>query len=119
MTLVVMIAGTCWGGQGEAQPRQSALRYRVAYATYFGGSEWEQPREVIPLSPDGAKLVYSTYIGGAGSELIRGLAVTAAGEVYLAGNTNSDDLPFMPRGAAQPRRKGGHDGIIIKLTPVR
>ena len=32
------------------------LRYRIAYATYLGGSTWDQAREVIPY-PDGSVLV--------------------------------------------------------------
>jgi len=83
----------------------------------FGGGQDDAVLAV--LSPDGSKLVYATYIGGPGRDLIRGLAVTKTGEVYLAGNTNSDRLPLISRSAAQPKRKGGHDGLIIKLAPVR
>ena len=83
----------------------------------FGGGQDDAVLAV--LSADGSRLVYATYLGGSGRDLIRGLAVTPAGEVYLAGNSNSDDLPFITRGALQPKRKGGHDGIFIKLTPVR
>ena len=71
------------------------------------------------LSGDGSRLIYATYVGGSGRDLVRGLAVTARGEIYLAGNTDSDDLPFISRGAVQPKRKGGHDGIVLKLAPVR
>ena len=83
----------------------------------FGGGRDDAVLAV--LSADGSKLIYATYLGGSGVELIRGLAVTAAGEVYLAGNSNSDDLPFIDRSALQPKRKGGHDGILIKLAPIR
>jgi len=83
----------------------------------FGGGQDDAVLAV--LSGDGSRLVYATYIGGSGSELIRGLAVTETGQIYLAGNTNSDDLPFISRGAVQPKRKGGHDGLIIKLVPAR
>jgi hypothetical protein len=84
--------------------------------TYAGGGS---DAVLAVISADGSKLVYATYIGGKGDDLIRGLAVTPAGEIYLAGNTNSDDLPFISRDAAQPKRKGGHDGFIIKLAPAK
>ena len=71
------------------------------------------------FSADGSKLIYATYIGGSGDDLIRGLAVTKDGKVFLAGNSDSDDLPFISPRAVQPKRKGEHDGIIIKLTPHR
>jgi len=90
---------------------------RDALQPTFGGGQGDAVLAV--LSGDGSKLLYATYIGGSGGDLIRGLAVTKRGEIYLAGNTNSDDLPFISRSAAQPKRKGGHDGIIIKLAPVR
>ena len=32
------------------------LRYGIAYATYLGGSEWDQAREAMP-GPDGSVLV--------------------------------------------------------------
>jgi len=233
---VILIAGNaCLGGAAGPGAPERASRYRVEYATYFGGSEWEQPREIIPLADgsaviggqtsssdlpvtegapqakyageppgtghggiyggdcflakldptagrivfctfwggsrqeratygfdvdsagnlvvatacrshdapttkgsyqpkygggrsdvllgklaaDGRRFLWCTYFGGSGRDLIRGLAVTKSGEIYLAGNTDSDDLPFIRRGALQPKRKGGHDGIIIKLAPVR
>jgi uncharacterized protein (TIGR03437 family) len=43
------------------------------------------------LSPDGSSLLYSTYFGGAHSS-ISAVAVDAAGNVYLGGNTNSSDF---------------------------
>jgi uncharacterized repeat protein (TIGR01451 family) len=38
-------------------------------------------------------LVYSTYLGGSQDEQVSGLAVDAAGNVYVAGSTNSRDFP--------------------------
>jgi len=83
----------------------------------FGGGQDDAVLAV--LSGDGSRLIYATYVGGSGRDLVRGLAVTARGEIYLAGNTDSDDLPFIRRSAVQPKRKGGHDGIVIKLAPAR
>ena len=70
------------------------------------------------FSADGAKLLYSTYLGGSGDDLIRTVALGPGGEVYLAGNSNSDDFPITA-GAAQRKPKGKHDGVIIKLEPAR
>lgn len=39
-------------------------------------------------------LTYSTYLGGSGAELGRGVAVDSAGNMYLAGQTASTDFPF-------------------------
>jgi len=48
---------------------------------------------VTKLNPTGSALVYSTYLGGSNFEWGRGLAVDAAGNVYVAGQTKSSDFP--------------------------
>ena len=69
------------------------------------------------FSPDGAKLLYATYLGGKGGELVRSLALGPSGEVYLVGKTASDDFPITP-GAAQTKRRGDLDAFIVKLVPL-
>ena len=70
------------------------------------------------FSPDGAKLLYATYLGGSGEDLIRCVALGRDGTVYLLGNSSSNDFPVSAR-AAQKKIKGNHDGVVIKLLPVR
>ena len=43
-------------------------------------------------------LVYSTYLGGSGDEQAGGIAVDTAGNVYLAGSTDSTDFPLTTLG---------------------
>lgn len=71
------------------------------------------------LSPDGSKLLYATYIGGAGEDLLRSLALLPNGDVVLIGKTGSDDFPKPASTSAQPRRKGQVDAFALKLTPAR
>jgi hypothetical protein len=59
---------------------------------------------------------YVTYLGGAGDEIIRGVAIGADGAVHLAGRTDSPDFPTTP-GALQPNHAGDADGFIVKLVP--
>src|SRR5207245_1095487 len=61
---------------------------------------------VTKLNPTGAALVYSTYLGGTGGEQGFSIAVDAAGNAYVTGNTFSTNFPTTA-GAFQPRFGGG------------
>ena len=45
------------------------------------------------LDPSGSQLVFSTYLGGSGSDQASDIALDRAGNAYLSGNTNSPDFP--------------------------
>jgi hypothetical protein len=71
------------------------------------------------LSADGSRLLYATYLGGKGDELVRSVALGPKGEVYLVGNTSSEDFPVTP-GAVQTKYGGGTgDAFVVKLVPTR
>lgn len=68
---------------------------------------------VAKLSPDGKRVVYSSYLGGSGgASPLQGaddgvaIAIDGAGSAYVAGFTRSYDLPTTP-GAFQPVIGGG------------
>jgi hypothetical protein len=52
-------------------------------------------------------IVYSTFIGGNGSDWVNGVAVDAIGRVFLVGQTNSSDLPALVSGSPG-------SGVILK-----
>lgn len=60
---------------------------------------------VAKLNPSGSALVYSTYLGGSGSDAGSGIAVDAAGDAYVTGPTSSADFP-VTAGAFQTTRPG-------------
>jgi hypothetical protein len=59
----------------------------------FGQDENCEDVYVARLTPDGAALGYSTYLGGHTVDEARGLAVDEDGRAYVAGYTSSDDFP--------------------------
>jgi len=61
--------------------------------------------------------VYSTFLGGAGEDAIKGLAIDAAGIAYVTGSTSSDNFPVVA-GAYQATRRGGLDAFVSKLNPA-
>lgn len=69
---------------------------------------------VTEVKSDGSALVYSTLLGGSGSDDALGIAVDAAGEAYVTGNTNSADFPTA--NAAQASNGGGNDVFVTKFS---
>ncbi len=59
-------------------------------------------------------ILYSTYLGGSGFDIIRGIEIGADGAVYLVGGTESSDFPTTS-GSFQSNRSGDHDGFAMKL----
>ncbi|TYP74496.1 SBBP repeat-containing protein [Paenibacillus methanolicus] len=85
-----------------------------AFQTDFGGGI---DGFVTKLNPAGTALVYSTYLGGGGSDIGRGIAVDASGNAYMTGETTSADFPVTP-GAFQTMIGGGSDAFVAKLNPA-
>ncbi|MGQ0570273.1 MAG: DUF7948 domain-containing protein [Armatimonadota bacterium] len=74
---------------------------------------------VTKLNPPGSALVYSTYLGGASVEnsfQLAGIAVDAAGNAYVTGDTSSTNFPTA--NALQSASGGGSDAFVTKLNPV-
>jgi outer membrane protein assembly factor BamB len=76
---------------------------------------------VTKLSPTGAALAYSTYLGGCGSfgDVARGIAVDSHGRATVAGETDAFDFPTTPGSAdrvcAQPDGFC-RDGFVARLS---
>jgi uncharacterized protein (TIGR03437 family) len=81
---------------------------------------------VAKLSANGATLSYSTYLGGPNDEIAYAIAVDAAGNAYIGGNTESPTFPttagafrstYTPR---TPYFSGfiSGDGFVAKLNPL-
>ncbi|MBK9421850.1 MAG: gliding motility-associated C-terminal domain-containing protein [Flavobacteriales bacterium] len=60
------------------------------------------------FAPDGATLIWSTYIGGSGNECPHSLVVNANNELYMLGSTGSSDFPT-GAGAFDATFNGGTD----------
>jgi len=70
---------------------------------------------VARLNAAGSGVVYSTFLGGSGTDWGQSIAVDASGAAYIAGWTRSSDFPTTP-GAFAPDYQGGwSDAFIAKL----
>jgi hypothetical protein len=70
---------------------------------------------VAKLAPDGASLVYATYLGGGDTDNANTVAVDDTGAAYVAGVTTSSDFPT--RAAFQGAKGLESDGFLTKLAP--
>jgi hypothetical protein len=71
---------------------------------------------VVKLSPDLSQLLYGTYLGGSGLDMLRCIELDAAGSVYAAGLSDSTNWPT--RNALQASYAGDNDAVIAKLVPA-
>ncbi len=72
---------------------------------------------IIKLNPNGTNRVYATYIGGNGNEQPHSLVVDAAGNLVLAGRSNSNNYPSSINGViggGGPARN--YDIVVTKLN---
>ena len=79
----------------------------------FGG--WDDAF-VARLNRELTRILQATYLGGSNSDLARALAIhPTTGEVYVAGETGSNNLPGTA-GGAQTGRGGLSDAFVARLT---
>lgn len=73
---------------------------------------------VVKLNPDGASVLYSTYLGGEANEYGSGIAVDSAGRIYLTGSTNSVSFPTTAGviQSVRPDAWGLSDAFVAKLS---
>lgn len=83
-----------------------------AFQTIMNGTE---DAFVTKLNAAGTALVFSTFLGGGGSDTGNAIAVDAAGNVYVAGDTGSADFPTT-LGAYDTTFNGISDVFITKMN---
>ncbi|HEV2381740.1 MAG TPA: SBBP repeat-containing protein [Terriglobia bacterium] len=72
---------------------------------------------VAKLNSTGSGLIYSTYLGGSGSDSASAIAIDSTGNAYVAGSTSSVDFP-VTAGVFQGTFGGVMDAFIAKLNPT-
>ena len=120
---------TYLGGKGDDAPAgigvdstgRVALVGRTTSAgfpvTSNGQTELAGPADafVLKLAKDGGDLVFSTLFGGAGEDAANAIAIDLHGGVWLAGGTDSSDLPITGD-AMQPTPTAGRDAFVAGFT---
>jgi hypothetical protein len=94
------------------------MDYPVVHAhqsNFAGGGSPLGDVVVSKIDSSGSFLVYSTFIGGSGTDNGRAIAVDAQGAVYVTGTTFSSNFPSTP-GSYQPACSG-QCPFLFKLRP--
>ncbi|HEX6846542.1 MAG TPA: PKD domain-containing protein [Chitinophagaceae bacterium] len=88
----------------------------VVQPGWAGGSGGTNATDISisKLSPDGTTRMYATYIGGSGNEQPHSLVVDGAGNLIIAGRTNSPNYPTTGNGLIGPG--GSYDIVVTKLN---
>ena len=81
-----------------------------AFQPSFGG---EKDVFVTKIASDGT-VVYSTYLGGSGSEYYSSITVDGDGNALVTGSTSSSDFPLL--NAFQPSNSGETDVFVTKIA---
>ena len=74
---------------------------------------------VTKINAAGTAIVYSTFLGGSGSDLGQGIAVDGGGNAYVTGYTSSTSFPGVTAGSIQPVHGadgGGNDAFVTKIN---
>ena len=69
---------------------------------------------IAKFDPTAQNMIWATFLGGSEADSGLGLAVGAAGDVYVVGSTWSPDFPL--RDALQPTHGGKSDAFAAKLN---
>jgi len=69
---------------------------------------------VAKINSSGTKIIYSTYLGGAGQDRALRIAIDSSGNAFVTGDTDSTDFPLS--NALQRFNGGGSDAFVTKIN---
>jgi hypothetical protein len=91
-----------------------------AFESFLAG---RQSAFITELSPDGSTLLYSSYLGGSGTDTGNGIALDPNGNAYITGTTTALDFAnlgndFPTRNAFQPFASGATTAFVAEFNPT-
>jgi hypothetical protein len=122
------LGGTDFDGGGPIAVDSSGNAYvgGLVISTTFPGvtGSSAQPTQggdfdgfITKIAPSGTSIVWSTFLGGTGTDYVQGLAVDGSGNVYVTGGTNGSSFPGVTGSSIQPSYGGGlRDAFVTKIN---
>jgi hypothetical protein len=127
-----LVYSTYLGGSGHEEPRDltvdvfgnayvpgftNSTDFPItlgAFQTSFAGGNWDG--YVTKFNPEGAGVVYSTYLGGSGDDFAGAVRVDRLGNAYVPGQTSSTDFPTTANAFQNSYGGGNSDAFVTKLN---
>ncbi|HEX7181458.1 MAG TPA: SBBP repeat-containing protein [Thermoanaerobaculia bacterium] len=110
-----VVAGYTHSYEFEIPPAGAVQASRPRSRIVLASHSYSEPDAfVAKLRPAGSSLVYFQRITGGGSDYATDVAVDAAGNAWVSGQTDSQDFPV--RDAFQPALNGPTDAVVLKLS---
>ena len=88
-----------------------------AFSTSLAGTQNAFVAKFDVADSQASSLVYSTYLGGNGSDTGAGIAVDSSGDAYVAGSTTSTNFPATA-GSLQTSLPGKQNVFMTELNPA-
>jgi hypothetical protein len=89
--------------------------FQAALAAGACGTDTCPDAFVAKIKADGTGIMYSTYLGGTGTDAAGGITIDSTGNAYVAGTTNSLDFPTAS--PFQAALSGTGDAYLTKIKP--
>jgi len=130
-----LVFSTYLGGQGYVNPsgihhRENAF-WTAGDIAWDGAIGWPLTVDALDttwgggyegfitcLSADGSELLYSSYLGGSGMDMVKDFTLDTLGSLILVGQTDSDEFPVTADALAL-NREWGPDGFFTIFNPVQ
>ena len=107
------LTGDTWHGQNGNFPATDG-----AYDTAQNGRYDVFVTKLDPSANGADQLVYSTFLGGAGFDQGRSIAIDESGNIYVTGAAGSHNAAFpTTQGGYDTAFNGGPDAFVAKLDP--
>jgi len=73
---------------------------------------------ITKVNPTGTALVYSTFLGGSGSDRAAGIAVDGTGDAFITGSAGSTDFPVTSNAYQTTNLAAFNNGSVVFLTEL-
>ena len=111
-SIAVDVAGNAYIAGRTGSPTTTEFPLQNPLQPQYGGGTYDA--FVTELNAAGTNLIYSTYLGDAGTDQAYAITVDSAQNAYITGVTNSSNFPTV--NAYQPTLAGGTDAFVAAIS---